>query len=243
MKITPESDLCINVHAHRLAKGPHEWVLTSIFADDYPPLDGPGAYYSVGLHPAHIESCDVRLMLKKIQLSTENPLVLAIGEAGLDRMVSAPLELQIRVFEAQVEIAEQAGIPVIIHAVRSFNELIGFSKHHRPSVPMIIHGYRGSVQMASDLVREGFYLSFGAALLKDPRNADAARTIPYEKLFLETDEDEADILQIYQRMAAIRRITMAELKHEMIKNALAVFHRDETGFSGGSQHIEPSEDE
>jgi TatD DNase family protein len=218
-----------NIHAHRLSEGPHEWVLTSLFADDYPPAMHTEARYSVGLHPMHIEGKDVRLLLKKVQLAAENDQVLAIGETGADKLIGTPMEIQMKVFNAQVEIAEHEGLPVIIHAVRSFSELIAFMRDRSPVIPMIIHGYRGSGQMAGDLIDHGFYLSIGHAVLTDTKTGEAVQQIPFERMFLETDEHEADIREIYARVAGIKQIPVEELRNKMNENVSGMFRREEPG--------------
>lgn len=218
-----------NIHAHRFSEGPHEWVLTSLFAEDYPPSVHAEARYSVGIHPMHIENRDITLLLKKVRLSTENEQVLAIGETGPDKLIVTPMELQMKVFTAQVEIAELAGLPVIIHAVRSFSELIGFIRNRKPSVPMIIHGYHGSRQMAVDLINKGFYLSIGHAVIRDRKTAEAIRQIPFERMFLETDEHDTDIRDIYARVAALKQVPEEELKKKMNLNVSGVFSRGASG--------------
>ncbi len=76
----PDSERFVNIHAHRQAGSPEEWVLTNLFAKDYPPDGDEEAQYSVGLHPWHIEGSDVSRILKKIKLATQNPKVFAIGD-------------------------------------------------------------------------------------------------------------------------------------------------------------------
>lgn len=221
----PDSERFVNIHAHRLAGSHEEWVLTNLFAKDYPPDGNEEAQYSVGLHPWHIEESDVSQVLKKIQLATENPKVYAIGEVGLDKAISTPMKLQQEVFEVQVDLAERNDLAVIIHAVKSFNELIEFMKAHKPVVPMVIHGYNGSVQMAEDLFKAGFYLSLGHRLMDSETLQQVAELIPLRKLFLESDEADVTIQTLYNKLGELLETPVDYLKVKTTDNLRRVFPR------------------
>ena len=210
----------INIHGHRQANNIQEWVMMNLMAKDYPPDDIESGYYSVGLHPYNVGKIDEEDALKKVRLSTENLNVFAIGEIGLDKSIEAPLDRQMRVFEAQVEIAEFAELPVVLHVVRAFNEMVEFMKAQRPVVPMIIHGYNGNAQMAEELLKAGFLLSFGEAIAhENSKTNEALKAVPVEKLFLETDEGELDIREIYQLTSELKEISMDHLRVQICENA------------------------
>lgn len=193
----------MNIHAHRVSSGPGEWVLSSLKSEEYPPDANTQASYSVGLHPWELESgeIDISNALKKVRLAVENCQVLAVGEVGIDKLIKVPMDLQLKVFGIQVEIAEMADLPVIIHNVKANQELIHFAREFNPSVPMIIHGFRGSKQLADDLIKVGFYLSFGQALLQSVDLQKVFSSLPLEMLFLESDESEEGIQEIYLKAA------------------------------------------
>jgi len=210
----------INIHGHRQANNIQEWVMMNLMAKEYPPEDIENGYYSVGFHPYNVGKVDEEETLSKVQLSTENPRVFAIGEIGLDKSIEAPLDQQMRIFEKQVEIAEYVDLPVILHVVRAFSEMVEFMKVHKPSVPMIIHGYNSGPQMAEDLVKAGFMLSFGEAIAKDhSKIIEALQKVPLEKLFLETDEGDLDIREIYHFTAEIKGVSMDQLRIQIFENA------------------------
>ena len=213
----------VNIHAHRCAAGKEEWVLRSLKSGEYPPDPVPGAVYSVGMHPWEIGDTDIPPALKKVRMAVENPRVLAIGEIGLDRFADVPEELQMRVFGEQVELAGQMKMPVIIHAVKSYSELIRFSRTAGMPVPMIIHGYRGSLQMAEDLLGHGYYLSFGEPLLESDKVREVFGALPLDRLFLETDESEAPIAEIYRAAAEIKEISTGSLLLHMVQKVRTIF--------------------
>lgn len=150
-------------------------------------------------------------------------MVLAIGEVGLDRYTDVPGELQMKVFGEQVELAELMGMPVIIHAVKSYTELIRFSRTAGVSVPMIIHGYRGSLQMAEDLLGSGYYLSFGKHLLESDKVREVFGALPLERVFLETDESDAPVGEIYRAAAEIKDISPGLVRLHMAKKVQTIF--------------------
>lgn len=99
---------------------------------------------------------------------SSNPRVVAVGEAGLDKLCDVPLPLQQEAFQAAIELSEKYRFPLLIHAVKATVELLVFQKKHRPTQPWIIHGFRGKKELAEDLLRHGFYLSFGKKYQEKP---------------------------------------------------------------------------
>lgn len=212
--------LFVNIHGHRQASNIQEWVIRNLMASDYPPDDIDYGYYSVGFHPYNVGKVDEQNTLDKVSIATKNPKVLAIGEIGLDKSIEAPMEKQSRVFEAQLDIAEQAQLPVILHVVRAFNEVIEIKKTRKPSVPMIIHGYNGSHQMADALVRAGFLISFGEAICGEhSKIIEALLSVPLENMFLETDEGDLDIREVYQMAAEAKGLSTEQLRMQILENA------------------------
>ncbi len=215
-----ENKLFVNIHGHRQANNIQEWVMMNLMASEYPPDDIENGYYSVGFHPYNVGKVEEEETLNKVRLSTENPNVFAVGEIGLDKSIEAPFDAQMRIFKRQVEIAEFADLPVILHVVKAFNEMLEFMKSHQPAVPMIIHGYNGSRQMAEELVKAGFLISFGEAIAREhSKIVEALLSVPVEKLFLETDEGDLDIREIYHTAAEVKGISLDHLRMQIVENA------------------------
>lgn len=215
-----ESKIYINIHGHRQANNIQEWVMMNLMARDYPPDDIENGFYSVGFHPYNVGKVDEEDTINKVRLSTENPRVLAVGEIGLDKSIKAPLDAQRRIFEAQVDIAEFTDLPVVLHVVKAFNEMVEFMKVHRPAVPMIIHGYNGSPEMAEALLNAGFMISFGEAIAKEhSKIVESLLLVPVDRLFLETDEGDLDIREIYHFAAEVKGISVDQLRKQIFENA------------------------
>lgn len=210
----------INIHGHRQASSIDEWVMMNLMAKDFPPEDIENGYYSVGFHPYNVEKADELETLEKVKTAVEHPRVLAVGEIGLDKSIEAPMEKQVRIFEKQVAIAESANLAVMLHVVRSFNEMLEFMKANQPVVPMIIHGYNGSPQMAEELVKAGFLISFGEAITREhSKIIEALQRVPVESMFLETDEGDMDIRELYQFAAEVKGVSLDHLRLQMYENA------------------------
>jgi TatD DNase family protein len=219
----PGKNQYVNIHAHRFSRNSGEWVLRSLKSIEYPSEENSSAVYSCGVHPWEISEVDVAHALKRIRVAAENSRVIAIGEIGIDRTIELSVDLQLRVFEAQVEFAVSEAMPVIIHAVKSYQELIHFARTTVPEVAMIIHGFRGNLQTAEMLIRFGYHLSFGAPLLNSPKVREVFSCLPPEKIFLETDESESSILDIYEAAAGLKGMSTDVLRDHMVENTYNIF--------------------
>ena len=100
-------------------------------------------YASVGIHPWELTEANADTLWESLQKAVEDKRVVAIGECGLDKLKGASLDLQIALFKKEALLAEAYSIPLVIHCVKAFNELILLKKEIKPLQPWIIHGFRG----------------------------------------------------------------------------------------------------
>lgn len=209
-----------NFHTHQFTNQPDVLELVNQYPKDF---DASIAFYSVGIHPWYIDENSLNEDLKIIEekLQTEN--CLAIGECGLDKRIEVPLELQISVFEKQLELAEKFKKPVVIHCVAAFQEVTAIKKKMKISVPMIIHGFSKNKQLVEQLIKDGFYLSFGKYLLKNPDLKTVFQAIPNDRFFLETDTIEETIQQVYELASEYKELSTKELKGIISSNYKSVF--------------------
>lgn len=221
--------MLLNLHTHLLKKQADEQI---IFNEIIPEseediknfaLQNTENWLSAGIHPWYINEKLHNLQLKKLATLAKDPAIKLIGECGLDRLKGAPLPLQEEIFIKQIRIAEDVKKPVIIHCVRCFNELISIKKIVRPRVPMVVHGFNTKIEIARQLLEKGFYLSLGGALLHEQSNAlKVLQEIPMERLFLETDDKDISIIDIYQKVAEVKGLRMEELKKVVFDNYLGL---------------------
>ncbi|MEC5172678.1 TatD family hydrolase [Chryseobacterium nepalense] len=174
-----------------------------------------GIPYSIGIHPKAINIRSLEEQFQWIESNiTEN--CIAIGECGLDSFAEADLKMQEDVFLRQIRIANEIKKPVIIHCVRKFYEVISFKKYAEQ--PMIIHGFNKKESIAEDLLKNNFYLSFGKALLYNLSLQNTLRITPLDKIFLETDNDDFDIRDLYLKVAEIKAISPEDLHQQVLEN-------------------------
>lgn len=148
----------------------------------------PALHACYGLHPYWVSTHQPEHLDALEHIIVQQPC-LAVGECGLDyRPQQADKKSQQYFFEAQLDIAENAGLPVVIHAVRATEDVILLLKKH-PELKGMIHSYSGSTEQAQQLVDMGFYISLGGAITYE--NAKKARntvkSIPLTSLLIETD--------------------------------------------------------
>ena len=204
-----------NIHTH-IAKHPANEIL-SADVSSFSAI-GKNEFLSVGIHPWYLDDAENQLDL--LRKAIENKQVVAIGESGLDKLKGPSMDLQTTVFKKQIALSEEYHLPMVIHCVKAYNELIQIKKSTHPHQPWIIHGFRGKEALAKECILHGFHLSFGAYYQED-----ALRAVPVEKLFVETDESDMDIEDICLRIAHTRGMELEELTESIKKNVERVFFK------------------
>lgn len=208
-------DAFLNFHTHRAAVSPSETVVRNLSA---PYSDGNSeeciaeGWFSAGIHPWYVPE-DCGPAFSRLAELWRSPCCIALGEAGLDKCCRTPFPLQREVFVRQLEEAGAYGLPVVIHCVRAWGELLEVRKQVRPAVPCVVHGFRGGPALAGQLLDNGFYLSFGF------RFHERSLTLcPSDRLFLETDEDSRSVEELYHMAARLRGCLPGELGRQCRKN-------------------------
>lgn len=147
-------------------------------------------YAAVGIHPHDAESLDNKA-LEKIYTMAKDPRVVAIGEIGLDYYRDlSPRDQQRRAFLEQIKLAQELGKPIVIHDRDAHEEVMEIIKSEKAGKNLgIMHCYSGSLPMAAELIKLGFYISFAGPLtFKNARKAqEVAAKIPMDKILVETD--------------------------------------------------------
>lgn len=198
----------------------------------------PNLHPCYGLHPYWADRHNTNELEKLRQQIDSNPCV-AIGECGLDyRPQQAERKQQQYFFEAQLDIALEKKLPVVIHAVRATEEVIA-QLRRRPGVCGMVHSYSGSYEQALQLIDLGFYLSFGGAISYERAHKlrDTARRLPLTSLLLETDApDQADathqgqrnepayLLNVLNVLCELRPETAESIAQQTRRNARSLFN-------------------
>lgn len=171
---------------------------------------------SCGIHPWHIIDANRQLSLLRKLAFKEN--VVAIGEAGFDPKAKVSMKAQKELFEQHAFLAEESAKPLIIHCVKAWDDLIACRKEINPQMPWIIHGFRGKEQLAKQLMRQGFYLSFGIYF-----NHLALQAAWPDRFFLETDDKSIDIREVYVKAAETLVLSDEIIQSQLLKNS-SLFH-------------------
>ncbi|MBD8083236.1 TatD family hydrolase [Chryseobacterium caseinilyticum] len=175
----------------------------------------PEMPFSAGIHPKDIDENKLSLQIEWLKESI-NENCFAIGECGLDPMVSATAEVQNKVFLEQINIANELKKPLIIHCVKRFSELIPFRK--KSEFPMILHGFNKKQSVADSLLSNNFYLSFGKAVLYNLSLQNTLKNAPLDRLFLETDDADFSIEELYHKVSEIKNISTKNLQDQIFVN-------------------------
>ena len=198
----------------------------------------PHVYAAVGYHPencAPYTSAD----LGTLRTLTKHPKVVAIGEIGLDYYweQNPPREFQQEVFRTQLALAQELDLPVIVHDRDAHADCLEIVKEF-PEVRGVFHCYSGSVEMARELWKRGWYTGFdGPVTYKNARKTvEVAQEVPLDKLLLETDSpylspvpkrgernDSRNIAYIAVKIAEVRGMTADEIIRISRENGKRLF--------------------
>jgi TatD DNase family protein len=161
-----------------------DWARVSRVASEY-----DGLYYCLGIHPWFVDEHATDDLHALEQCFTNRPdHLVALGECGLDRC-HGTLAKQYPWFEAQIDIAARFHVPLVIHSVRTHDEVIEVLKRKQFGGRVLVHGFSGSYQQASKLVDLGCFIGVGGIVTMDraKKSLDAMARLPVDSLVLETD--------------------------------------------------------
>lgn len=179
---------------------------------------------SVGIHPWYINENNYLSDLLLLEQSIFNKNVVAIGECGLDKLIDIDFDLQKDVFKQQLLMAEKANKPLIVHCVKAFDDLIKIKKKLKVAVPIIVHGYNNNEIISKQLLENGFYFSFGKALLIENSNASKIiSSISIDRIFLETDDADTSIKSIFEAASNRLDVKIEDLKKSIYSNYKKIF--------------------
>ena len=198
----------------------------------------PHVYAAVGWHP---ENCApyTRESLDTLRAWAKDPKVVAIGEIGLDYYweQNPPREFQQEVFRDQLALAQESGLPVIVHDREAHADSLAIVQEF-PAVCGVFHCFSGSPEMAQELLGMGWYLGFdGPVTYKNARRApEVAAVTPLERMLIETDSpymtpvpyrgqrnDSSYVRLVAEKLAEWKDIAPEELEHATLENGKRLF--------------------
>lgn len=215
----------IDIHSHTTKTNDSCIQIVNLELNQTCPEQG---FYSYGIHPWALDNVDFQIeeALSLLEARLQSPNVLALGEAGLDKIHKASFERQVAVFERQIELSEALQKPMILHDVRSHNEIIALRKKHKAVQPWIVHGFSGTEQDVRQLIGQGIYLSVGESLLHPERKIyKPFKFIDLNYLFLETDMSEIGVETIYEAAANLLEMDLPALQTRIFSNFARLFRQ------------------
>ncbi len=177
---------------------------------------------SLGIHPWYIEQ-NITAQLDALHQYGKKKQVLAIGECGLDKLCDTDWALQEVTFRKQIGYANSIRKPLIIHCVRAYQECLRILQEENVQVPVIFHGFEKKMELATQILHSGYFLSLGAALLSGNKD-NLIQEIPLDKILLETDDKSVNIIDIYAYFCRVRKIEMQVLKEQLYQNFTHIFN-------------------
>ncbi len=150
----------------------------------------PNIYAAVGVHPHDAKTMDENT-IGLLRSFTKREKVVAIGEIGLDyHYDNSPRDVQRKRFREQLALAKEVGLPVIIHSRDAAKDTYDILEEAQDgSLKGVMHCYSGSIEMAMEYIKLGFYISLaGPVTFKNARVAkEVAKAVPIDRLLIETD--------------------------------------------------------
>ncbi|MDY3013925.1 MAG: TatD family hydrolase [Evtepia sp.] len=200
----------------------------------------PFVYAAVGVHPEDALGLPED-WLDQVAALTRHPKVKAIGEIGLDYYwQEVPRDLQKEVFRAQLALARDLDLPVVVHDREAHGDSLAIVKEF-PGVRGVFHCYSGSVEDAKTLVKLGWHLSFtGTITFKNARKApEVIQAVPLERIMVETDApymaptpfrgkrcDSRYVYRMAETIAQLKGLTREEVEQATTENGLRLFGID-----------------
>ena len=211
--------MLINIHTHHARNSQHEIIQSDKLAVDSP--------FSFGL--LHQQYPEASKTVETIDQIYRHKNCLAVGEIGLDKNSTIDLDIQIQTFKKQLFASEKYKLPVILHCVKSWNEILQIKQATNPSQTWIFHGFR-KTNLLTSVLESGVHISIGTAVIWDEKLQEQVKNIPLNRLFLETDNDtNYTIENVYQTVALIKNISLQVLKDQVYINTKNTFQKWEIG--------------
>ncbi len=209
----------IDIHTHQIIA---DSSILQVFNQIIGQQDVSNSIKTNGIHPWYINQ-DLKQQLALLEHYAKQPNSIAIGECGLDKLASTNWEVQIEAFKEQILLANRLNKPLVIHCVKAYEEVFQQLKQFQVAVPVFFHGVNKKNTLIESLVKKGYYVGLGAFILHG-RHDDLIAKIDLTKIFLETDDQSISIVDIYSYFSRIRKISIEQLKEQLVQNFEEVFN-------------------
>lgn len=201
------------------------------YAEQYPYI-----YYTAGFHPENLEDIPTNYK-ESIARFLEHKKCVAIGEIGLDYHWDIPKDIQLKIFEEQLELSKELDVPVVVHDREAHGDTMELLRKYKPKG--LMHCFSGSVELMREVIRLGMSISLGGVVtFKNARHSvECAREVPIDRLLLETDapymspvplrgkrNDSRNIVYVAEKISEIRNTDAQELLNITSENTKKLFN-------------------
>ena len=199
-----------------------------------------GIYAAVGIHPHDAKSAVNADYDRMAEWVEQEKKVVAIGEIGLDYYYDlSPREVQQEVFIRHIDLARQLRKPIIIHDRDAHGDVMNIVKKEAKGIIGVFHCYSGSLEMAKEVLKLGFYVSFAGPVTfaKSTKLKEIAAAVPLERLLVETDSpyltphphrgrrnEPAHVRLVAEEVARLRGLSLEEVAEATTQNVKQLFH-------------------
>lgn len=213
-----------DAHAHSRRPGDGSVALVCVPPAALGSLADDGLPVCSGVHPWNAASPDAPDDFERVARAAREGRIAAIGECGLDRFrLDSPFSVQLDMFLRHARLAEETGLPLVIHSVRTDSDILAAHSSVRPKATWILHGFSARAGNIDRLVERGIAASFGPRELARPRATEILRRIPSELLLLETDDSGVPIEDVHRTAARLLEIDVDGLARRIGGNWMRIF--------------------
>ena len=197
----------------------------------------PSIFMTVGFHPDEVDNITDKNIEELEKIIKTNKKIVGIGEIGLDYYHNdMNIERQKEFFIKQLELAEKYDLPVVIHSRESIQDVYDILKEHKNRG--VIHCFSGSLEMAREFIKIGFYLGIGGVLtFKNSKLKDVVKEISLDNIVLETDSPylapepyrghtnyPQNIKIIAQALRKIKEVSLEEISIKTTENVNKIYN-------------------
>ena len=203
----------IDAHTHHISSHENDSVFELI--SFYKEQEFKDSYFSIGIHPWYLDE----ISFERVKELASESRCLAIGETGIDRFHDKKFDKQIELFHNHIQLSQQLQKPLVIHAVKSYSDILASIKQFNYDCTFMLHDFNGNQQIVEQFLKHDVFFSMGDKLFnKSSSGYKILKKIPIDRLLLETDDSSYSIRDVYKKASSLLEIDLPNLQSQLIRN-------------------------